>query len=939
MGLTLTGCVLGHSVLPVHGQNVPPPEAAPADLAKRLDALNRMIGERLDAGQITEAIAPARERLDLVERARGKDHWQTSDARRELETYQRLASLPREVQDRYAEARQTRDRAYKLYARGRYGEAVPLLQEVLTADREILGEDHPETALSYNDLGAIVGEQGKYAEAEGLSRRALEIRQKVLSEAHPDTAQSYNNLAMVLHYQGRYAEAEAVHRRALAIRQVVLGEDHRSTAISYNNVALSLHYQGKFAAAEVLNGRALAIRLKVLGEDHGETATSYSNLAETLLSQGKYAEAETLHRSALAIKLKVLGEDHPDTALSYNNVGASLLSQGKYAEAETLYRRALAIWLKVLGEDHPASARCYNNLAVSLLSQGKYAEAEGLSRRALALRLKALGEDHPDSAQSYNSLAEILRAQGKYAEAETLQRRSLAIALKVLGEDHHNTAIRYNNLALTLDAQAKYAEAEALTRRALAIRLKTLGEDHPLTASSYHNLAGTLDAQAKYAEAETLYRRALAIRLKVLGEDHPDTASSYRYLATTFLSQGKYAEAEALNRRALGIRLKVLGEDHPDSAVSYKNLALSVDRQERYDEALPLWSAAAASYERGRLRGVKGLESALSAAGSPLTLFALALARAGQPRVAWSRWEQGLARGLVDEVVGRATRPLSDAEHQREVELLGRSQAIDEGINALLARSALTPEQEGRLGDLKRQGSELRRHVLELEQELERKYGALAGQPIELEGAQKSLPVGTALVGWIDHDPDHCACLLRPSGDPVWVPLTGSGAHGGWTMEEQQLAQRLRAELHPESTQGNARALAAVLARQRLEPLKEHLAGTKRLIVVNSPGLAGVPVEALLAAQPDPAWDAITVSYAPSASMFAHVTSQPAPPDRVPTFLALADPAYPEPKPDSTPPPPPETGLPITRVVPNGNADLNGLRKGDVLLSYGGTAL
>jgi hypothetical protein len=64
---------------------------------------------------------------------------------------------------------------------------------------------------------------------------------------------------------------------------------------------------------------------------------------------------------------------------------------------------------------------------------------------------------------------------------------------------------------------------------------------------------------------------------------------------------------------------------------------------------------------------------------------------------------------------------------------------------------------------------------------------------------------------------------------------------------------------------------------------------------VNSPGLAGVPVELLLAARPDPAWDGITVAYAPSASMFAYLAGKPSLRDRPPTLLTLADPAYPEP--------------------------------------------
>jgi CHAT domain-containing protein len=476
-------------------------------------------------------------------------------------------------------------------------------------------------------------------------------------------------------------------------------------------------------------------------------------------------------------------------------------------------------------------------------------------------------------------------------------------------------------------------------RRALAIRLKALGEGHPLTAHSYNNLALTLLDQRKSAEAEAMHRRALAIFLRALGADHPNTAQSHNNLALTLRDQGKYAEAEAMFRRALVIWLKTLGEGHPYTAQSYTHLARSLDRQGKPGDALRTWSAAAASYEQARLRGAKGLEAALTAGRSPFPPFALALARAGRPREAWTRWEQGLARGLIDEVAGRATRPLTAAEHDHEALLLGQAQALDERIGKLLALKALSQEQDKLLEDLRRQASELRRQVLELEQQFESKYRALAGQPATLDAVQKALPEGTALAGWVDQDPEHWACLLRHSGDPIWVRLPVSGQDGAWTKEQEGLAQRLRAELNPETTHGHARPLADALARQRLEPLKVHLQGVKRLVVVNSPGLAGVPIEVLLAARPDPAWDGLTVSYAPSASMFAYLVGKPSARDRAPTLLALADPAYPEPKNDDAVPAPPEAGLAIARVVPNGNADLNGIRAGDVLLSYAGTTL
>src|SRR5215831_6230704 len=121
LAVTLAGLTLG--ALPwaapprLHGQ-APPPPAAPApdaDLAKRVEKLDGAINQCLDAGRIAEAVPPARERLDLLERGLGKDHWRTGDARRNLETYQRLAGLPREVQDRYVKARQADAKAHQLY--------------------------------------------------------------------------------------------------------------------------------------------------------------------------------------------------------------------------------------------------------------------------------------------------------------------------------------------------------------------------------------------------------------------------------------------------------------------------------------------------------------------------------------------------------------------------------------------------------------------------------------------------------------------------------------------------------------------------------------------------------------------------------------------------------------------------------------------------------
>ncbi len=80
----------------------------------------------------------------------------------------------------------------------------------------MLGEDHPDTLASLNNLALLYKKQGRYEEAEPLHIQALEKCRAVLGEDHPDTLGSLNNLAALYGSQGRYAEAEPLYVQALA---------------------------------------------------------------------------------------------------------------------------------------------------------------------------------------------------------------------------------------------------------------------------------------------------------------------------------------------------------------------------------------------------------------------------------------------------------------------------------------------------------------------------------------------------------------------------------------------------------------------------------------------------------------------------------------------------------------------------------------------------
>ena len=82
----------------------------------------------------------------------------------------------------------------------------------------MVGEDHPDTAWSYDRLALCLASRGKYSDAESLHRMVLGIRRKVFGEDHPDTARTYHSLADCLYYQAKYADAEPFYRKAIAVR-------------------------------------------------------------------------------------------------------------------------------------------------------------------------------------------------------------------------------------------------------------------------------------------------------------------------------------------------------------------------------------------------------------------------------------------------------------------------------------------------------------------------------------------------------------------------------------------------------------------------------------------------------------------------------------------------------------------------------------------------
>ena len=178
------------------------------------------------------------------------------------------------------------DQDYHQAARDHLAAALDLRQRTL-------GEEHPETLDTMNELAQLLQDHGRREEAGRLRRQVLEIRRRRLGEDHPDTLRAMFKLTGLLRDLGRADEAERLMLETLEARKRAFGDEHEDTLASMTQVAWLRLSQGELDEAERLMRRVFDTRLRTVGEAKSEA--SKADLANTLLAQGKLSEAESLY--------------------------------------------------------------------------------------------------------------------------------------------------------------------------------------------------------------------------------------------------------------------------------------------------------------------------------------------------------------------------------------------------------------------------------------------------------------------------------------------------------------------------------------------------------------------------------------------------------------------------------------------------------------------
>ena len=107
----------------------------------------------------------------------------------------------------------------ELFGGGKYDEALALAEERLRLSEGVYGREHAMTATCINDVATFEQVLARYERAEALFEQASRMQRKLLGDTHPHSIATLQNLAALYTARGDAPKAEAMRLLVDALSQ------------------------------------------------------------------------------------------------------------------------------------------------------------------------------------------------------------------------------------------------------------------------------------------------------------------------------------------------------------------------------------------------------------------------------------------------------------------------------------------------------------------------------------------------------------------------------------------------------------------------------------------------------------------------------------------------------------------------------------------------
>ncbi|KAJ7257645.1 hypothetical protein C8J57DRAFT_1721026 [Mycena rebaudengoi] len=248
---------------------------------------------------------------------------------------------------------------------GRLKKAEELEVAVIEKQKQVLGEEHPDTLNLLRRLGATYHKSFQFDKSEGLFIAVMEKQKKIFGLDHPDTLLTMGHLAATYIELGRFEEAEELTVIVLEKENIIHGEDTLRHSVTMGNLGWIYHNLGRLKEAEQLQAVAVAKLKNIVGHEHPHTLWIMGNLASTYRNLGQYEKAEELEVFVVEKQRKILGEGHEYTLWTMGNLALTYRAQGHLEMALEVQVAVLEKRLRTLGGEHPETVRAIKDLAAT----------------------------------------------------------------------------------------------------------------------------------------------------------------------------------------------------------------------------------------------------------------------------------------------------------------------------------------------------------------------------------------------------------------------------------------------------------------------------------------------------------------------------------------------------------------------------------------------
>jgi tetratricopeptide (TPR) repeat protein len=227
------------------------------------------------------------------------------------------------------------DLADAYQAKGRWDQAVAVLQQILERRRAALGPDHSLTLASTDALARAFQASGQPAKAVPLAEQICEYCKRKRGVDDVGTVNSMVNLGIVYLDAGVPDKATPVLELALEKSRKLLGPEHPETLNDLRHLAAAYEGSGQGERAVPLRRQFLDFCRARGGPDHPSALTGMHELAGAYLAARQPIEAEKLARECLQLRTR-LEPDAWTTSATQALLGRVLVAQKRHADAEPL---------------------------------------------------------------------------------------------------------------------------------------------------------------------------------------------------------------------------------------------------------------------------------------------------------------------------------------------------------------------------------------------------------------------------------------------------------------------------------------------------------------------------------------------------------------------------------------------------------------------------